>query len=80
MNRGFPFRQNSSVALTDLNSVTTGGGYDVNVTVAAGTATVTITKPGDYTAAAAETLIDGLAYENTSDDPLGASRTAFSNA
>ncbi len=67
----------TNVALTDLNSVTTAANsYDVNVSVAAGTATVTITKTGGYTAAAAETLVDGLAYENTSDDPSGANRTA----
>ncbi len=62
----------TNVALTDLNSVSTAANsYDVNVSVAAGTATVTITKTGGYTAAAAETLVDGLAYENTSDDPSG---------
>ena len=67
----------TNVALTDLNSVTTAANsYDVDVSVAAGTATVTITKTGGYTAAAAETLVDGLAYENTSDDPSGANRTA----
>jgi hypothetical protein len=66
----------TDVALTHLNSLTTAANsYDVSVTVSAGTATVTITKVGDYTAAEAETLVDALAYENTSDDPLGATRT-----
>ncbi len=49
----------------------------MNVSVAAGTATVTITNTGNYTAAAAQTLVDGLAYANTSDDPAdGSTRTA----
>jgi hypothetical protein len=66
----------TDVALTHLNSLTTAANsYDVSVTVSGGTATVTITKVGDYTAAEAETLVDALAYENTSDDPLGATRT-----
>ena len=46
----------TNVALTDLNSVTTAAnGYDVDVTVSAGTATVTITKTGGYMAAAGQT-------------------------
>ena len=65
-----------TIALTNGNSATTAANsYDLNVTVAAGTATVTISKVGGYSTAAAQTVVDGLGYENTSDDPLGANRT-----
>lgn len=70
-----------SIELTHLNSVTTStNGYTVNVSVSGGSATVTITKAGDYTATEAEALVDGLAYNNTSEDPQGAVRliTLFS--
>ncbi len=70
-----------NIELTHLNSETTAtGGYDVDVTLSGSTATVTITKPGGYTAAAAEALVDGLNYNNTSEDPQGAARlvTLFS--
>ena len=65
-----------TIALTHLNSATTAANsYDLNVSVTAGTATVTISKVGGYSTANAQTLLDALAYENTSQDPLGASRT-----
>ena len=70
-----------AIELTHLNNETTAtGGYDVSVTLSGNTATVTITKTGGYTAAAAEALVDGLAYNNTSEDPQGAVRlvTLFS--
>jgi hypothetical protein len=44
------------------------------VVLAAGTATVTISKAGGISAAAMQTLVDALAYGNTSDDPGAASR------
>ena len=62
-----------TIALTHLNSATTAANsYDLNVSVTAGTATVTISKVGGYSVANAQTLLDALAYENTSQDPLGA--------
>ncbi|WP_040847892.1 autotransporter-associated beta strand repeat-containing protein, partial [Nitrospirillum viridazoti] len=66
-----------SVALTNGNSATTtANGYSVSVSVTSGTATVTITKAGDFSATAAQTLVNGLAYKNTSDDPTaGSGRT-----
>ncbi len=70
-----------AIELTHLNNETTAtGGYDVSVTLSGNTATATITKPGGYTAATAEALVDGLAYNNTSEDPQGAVRlvTLFS--
>ncbi len=66
----------TSVLLIDGNSVTTAAnGYDVNVTVVGGTATVTITRVGDYATAAAETLVNGLQYDNPSGAPSGPGRT-----
>ncbi|MDO1530354.1 Ig-like domain-containing protein [Fulvimonas sp. R45] len=60
----------TAVALTDGNSVTTAThGYTVAVTLAGGTATVAITRPGDYSTADAEALVNGLAYSNSSDNP-----------
>ena len=64
-----------NIELTHLNNETTAtSGYDVNVSVSATTATVVITKTGGFSALAAETLIDGLAYNNTSENPQGAVR------
>ena len=65
-----------TIALTHLNSATTAANsYDLNVSVTAGTATVTISKVGGYSTANAQTMLDALAYENSSQDPLGANRT-----
>lgn len=68
----------SDVALTNGNVVTTtgGGGYSVSVAVdGGGVATLTITKSGNFTAAAAQTLVTGLTYKNTSTDPNTTDRT-----
>ena len=62
-----------AIALTDLNSVTTAGnGYDVSVSAPGSIAYVTITRVGGFSAAAAEALVDGLAYDNASEAPQGA--------
>ena len=64
-----------SIELTHLNSETTlTNGYDVDVSVSGSDASVTITKAGGFTAAAAESLVDGLGYNNTSENPQGAVR------
>ncbi len=64
-----------AIELTDLNAETTANnGYDVAVTISGSTATVTITKVGGYSAAAAESLVNGLAYDNTSENPQGSVR------
>ncbi|TWB37238.1 autotransporter-associated beta strand repeat-containing protein [Nitrospirillum pindoramense] len=58
------------VTLTNGTTVTTtANGYSVGVSVTSGTATVSITKSSGVTAAAAQTLVDGLTYKNTSGDP-----------
>ncbi len=57
-----------AVTLTDGNSGTTAANsFGYSVTLSGGTATVTVSKsatPGEY-----ETLINGLQYEHTGDDP-----------
>ena len=64
-----------AVELTHLNSETTAiNSYDVDISVSGTTATVVISKFGGFSALAAETLIDGLAYNNTSENPQGAVR------
>ena len=56
------------IELTDLNSETTStNAYDVNVTVVGASATVTISKTGGFSAAAAESLLNTIAYNNTSE-------------
>jgi len=59
----------SDVALTHGTGVTTAtNGLTVNVSVTGSTATVSFTG-ATLTAAQVQTLVDGLAYRNTSDDP-----------
>ena len=63
----------TAVSLTDGNSVTTlSHSYVAAVSVAVNVATVTITRTGNFTASAAQTLITGLAYKDTSNDPTTA--------
>lgn len=58
----------SEMALTDGNTVTTAtNGLSVSVSVTAGTATVTAS--GTLTSAQAQTLINSLAYRNSSENP-----------
>ena len=66
------------IELTNLNSeITTANGYDVNVSVnGSNEATVTITKSGDFSEVEAETLLNGLAYNNTSDQVADGVRLA----
>jgi len=66
----------SDVALTNGNSVLTAtNGLTVNVSVTGATATVSFASAG-LTTAAAQTLVDGLAYRNTSENPTEATRVA----
>jgi hypothetical protein len=58
------------VALTDLNTATTLAGYDVSVSVTGSTATVTI-DTGAASTTAINTLVNGLAFENASENPSG---------
>ncbi|MGE0486784.1 MAG: hypothetical protein AB7Q81_21710 [Gammaproteobacteria bacterium] len=64
----------STVQLTNGNSGTTAtNGLGFAVTVSGGLATVTLTG-GTLSAAALQTLVDGLGYQNVSQDPTGGSR------
>jgi len=69
----------SAVTLTDGNSVTTAtNGMPAAVTLNTTThiATVTISKTGGVSVAAAQTLVDGLTYQNNSASPTAANRVA----
>ena len=64
----------SAVALTDLNAVTTAGNT-LNVTVSLVGTTATVTFSGaSLNAAAVQTLVDSLSYQNNSQDPTDADR------
>lgn len=66
----------TSIALINGNSGTTSvNGISYAVSVIAGTATVTLSKAGGVSAAAAATVIDGIAYRNTSENPTSSPRT-----
>ena len=63
----------SVVFLTNGDNDTTGGGFDYIVTISGNTATITIDHSG-ASVVAVQNLIDGLSYQNTSQDPTAASR------
>ena len=69
------FFDGSDVALTNGNTVvgTATNGLTVNVTVAAGVATVTFSG-ATLSATAVQTLVDAITYRNTSQDPTDANR------
>ena len=65
----------SSVALTHGNSVTTAThSMTAGVSLSGNTATVTLSKAGGITVAQAQTLVNALAYSNSSDNPTVANR------
>lgn len=66
----------SNVSLTDGNSVaaTATHAMAVGVAVTGTTATVTISKAGGITPAEAQTLVNAIAYSNTSQNPTAAER------
>jgi large repetitive protein len=69
------FIDGTTVELNNGNSETTlTHGMTASVALAAGTATVTVSKVGGILASDMQALIDALAYGNTSDDPGAASR------
>ena len=61
----------TNVALTGDQRDDDGNGIGYSVAVTGGTATVTLSKTGGMAVAEAQTLVDGLKYRNTSEDPLG---------
>ena len=65
----------TTVELSNGNSeITATNGMTASVALAGGTATVTISRASGISAAAMATLVDNLAYGNTSEDPGSASR------
>ena len=66
----------STISLTNLaNGTTTTNGMTYSVTVSGGTATIVLTKAAGVSSANIGTLINGLSYQNTSDDPTAGART-----
>ncbi|WP_197452459.1 DUF4347 domain-containing protein [Rosistilla carotiformis] len=64
-----------SITLTDGYATTTLiGGYDLQVSVAGAIAHVVVKKTGGFDVGDAEQLLDGLLYQNRSEDPRGGSR------
>lgn len=64
-----------NLQLVEGYSVTTStNGFDVFVSLVGDVASVSVTKAGGLTAAEAATLVNGLGYENRSEDPQGGSR------
>ncbi len=65
----------TTIQLTNGNSGTTAtNSLSYQVTVASGTATVSLTKVAGITTAQMQTLVDGMTYQNTSQDPTAANR------
>ena len=65
----------TTIQLTNGNSgTTTTNSLSYTVTVASGTATVSLTKVAGITTAQLQTLVDGMTYQNTSQDPTAANR------
>jgi hypothetical protein len=56
------------------SATTATANYSVNVSYNSGTATLTITKTGNFTASAANTLINALQYENTNANATSGAR------
>jgi len=63
-----------NVVLTAGSTTTAANQFIVTVSGAGSTKTVAITRNGDFTAAQAETLVNGLQYKNLSSDPTVATR------
>ncbi len=59
----------STVYLTHGTTVTTANGLNVSVSTSGNLATVTISKSGGFSASDAQTVVDGLTYQNTAEDP-----------
>jgi hypothetical protein len=65
----------SNLALTNGNSATTStNAMTANVSVSGSTATVVLTKSAGITTAAAQTLVNGISYRNTSEAVTNSSR------
>jgi Domain of unknown function (DUF4347)/Bacterial Ig-like domain len=66
----------SNLALTNGNSATTAtNAMTANVSVSGSTATLVLTKPAGISTAAAQTLVNGISYRNTSEAVANSGRT-----
>src|SRR5204863_92678 len=65
----------SAIQLVAGSGTTSTNGMSYTVTVSGGTATVVLTKVAGISSANAQTLVNGMSYENTSQDPTAGSRT-----
>ena len=67
---------NAAIHLINGNNVgPTTNGMTVSVALSGGTATVTIARVGGVSAAVIQSIIDGLSYQNLSENPGNATRT-----
>ncbi|RRV15606.1 DUF4347 domain-containing protein [Pseudomonas saudiphocaensis] len=64
----------TDILLVDGSGVTTGNGISYSVSLAGSTATITLGSAGGLSAATAQTVVDGMAYRNSSDAPSTATR------
>ncbi|WP_437883777.1 beta strand repeat-containing protein [Pseudomonas sp. LRF_L74] len=64
----------TSIALVDGTTTTTNG-YSVTVSLSGTTATLSITSASGIPASTLATLVDGIAYANSSDDPTAGNRS-----
>ena len=65
----------TTIVLTNAaTGTTTTNGMTYNVSLVSGTATVTLTKAAGVSAANVGTLINGMTYQNTSQDPTSGNR------
>ena len=66
----------TTIALINGNSgTTTTNGLSYSISVVAGTATMTLNKSGGISSSVVATVIDGMTYRNTSENPIGSVRT-----
>ncbi|MEQ1740883.1 MAG: hypothetical protein ABL869_00050, partial [Candidatus Nitrotoga sp.] len=65
----------TAISLVNGTGTTTTNGMTYNVTVSGGTATVVLTKAAGVSSGSVGTLINGMSYQNTSQDPTTGART-----
>ncbi|HSW68559.1 MAG TPA: hypothetical protein VLI69_00150, partial [Gammaproteobacteria bacterium] len=65
----------STISLINGSGTTTANGMSYSVTVSGGTATVVLSKVSGVSSSNIATLINGLTYQNTSQDPTSGART-----
>jgi membrane-bound inhibitor of C-type lysozyme len=66
----------STINLVNGSGTTTTNGLSYSVSVSSGVATITLTKTAGVASSSVATLINGISYSNTSQDPTVGTRTA----